>query len=155
MVGFLSLSEASDGVVRGRGMTPLPVPSISGGLGKSGNIAPRLSDSGSRVIVFPRSSPQFDAMKHIVPLLVCAVLALPATAQAACYADYKAKQDSPLRLHYGVAEISEPCTPASARQQLQTRLEQAGWTLLNVVSVFDEKGLAERKDSAGPNFLRY
>ncbi len=30
-----------------------------------------------------------------------------------------------------------------------------GWSLLNVVSVFDESGLAERKDSAGPNYLRY
>lgn len=98
-------------------------------------------------------------MKHVpsflVPVLVIAVLGLPVAAQAACYADYKAKQDTPLRLHYGVAEISEPCTPASARQQLQSRLAQAGWTLLNVVSVFDETGLAERKDSAGPHFLRY
>lgn len=94
-------------------------------------------------------------MKHIFPFLVAAALTLPATAQAACYADYKAKQDAPLRLHYGVAEISGPCTTASARQQLQSRLAQAGWTLLNVVSVFDETGLAERKDSAGPHFLRY
>ena len=94
-------------------------------------------------------------MKQVFPLLVLATLAWPGAAQAACYADYKAKQDAPLRLHYGVAEIAEPCTAASARQQLQSRLAQAGWTLLNVVSVFDETGLAERKDSAGPHFLRY
>ncbi|OSQ53279.1 hypothetical protein [Marivita geojedonensis] len=94
-------------------------------------------------------------MKHTLPFLLFAVLCMPAAAQAACYADYKAKQDAPLRLHYGVAEIAEPCTPDSARQQLQSRLEKEGWTLLNVVSVFDENGLAERKESAGTNYLRY
>ncbi len=36
-------------------------------------------------------------------LLVSLALALPA--QASCYVDYKAKQDAPLRLAYGVAEI--------------------------------------------------
>lgn len=94
-------------------------------------------------------------MKHVFPFVVLAALLAPAAAQAACYADYKAKQDNPLRLHYGVAEISGPCSATSARRQLETRLAQAGWTLLNVVSVFDEDGLAERKDSAGSNFLRY
>ena len=96
-------------------------------------------------------------MRHLFSILLATVVltALSGAAQAACYADYKAKQDTPLRLHYGVAEIDTPCTSASAAQQLQIRLEQAGWTLLNVVSVFDETGLEERKDSAGPNFLRY
>jgi hypothetical protein len=32
---------------------------------------------------------------------------------------------------------------------------QAGWQLLNVLSVFDESGLEERKDSAGEYYLRY
>ena len=59
-------------------------------------------------------------MKHALSLACLAMLCMPAAAQAACYADYKAKQDAPLRLHYGVAEISEPCTPASAEAQLQT-----------------------------------
>lgn len=94
-------------------------------------------------------------MKHILHFLVVAALSLPAVAQAACYADYKAKQDAPLRLHYGVASISGDCTIAAASKELQPRLAQAGWTLLNVVSVFDENGLAERKESAGPHFLRY
>jgi hypothetical protein len=133
----------------------LPCASISGGPATTGNIAPRLSDSHLGDIEFPARAPQFGAMKRIIPFLVLATLALPATAQAACYADYKAKQDAPLRLHYGVAEIDTPCTADSARDQLQSRLERAGWTLLNVVSVFDESGLAERKESAGPNFLRY
>ena len=74
---------------------------------------------------------------------------------AACYADYKAKQDNPLRLHYGVAEVRGDCTRAAARDDLARRLAAQGWTLLNVVSVFDETGLEKRKDSAGPNFLRF
>ncbi|MCK0150209.1 hypothetical protein MWU54_09270 [Marivita sp. S6314] len=94
-------------------------------------------------------------MKHVFAFLLLALLCVPATAQAACYADYKAKQDAPLRLHYGVAEISGACNVNAAAQQLDSRLARAGWTLLNVVSVFDENGLAERKESAGPHFLRY
>jgi hypothetical protein len=82
------------------------------------------------------------------------VLMIGAAAQAACYADYKAKQDDPLRLHYGVAEVSA-CSVSGAEAELAPRLAAAGWTLLNVLSVFDESGLAERKASAGPNYLRF
>lgn len=76
-------------------------------------------------------------------------------AQAACYADYKAKQDNPLRLHYGVAEINGNCTENQATRQLTDRLAADNWTLLNVLGVFDDAGLEERKDSAGEYFLRY
>lgn len=136
-------------------MHPLPVADISATSDMSGNNAPRLCDNHSAVIEFPRAPPQVETMKHVFPFVVLAALLAPAAAQAACYADYKAKQDNPLRLHYGVAEISGPCSATAARRQLETRLAQAGWTLLNVVSVFDEDGLAERKESAGSNFLRY
>ena len=85
-------------------------------------------------------------------LAALALMALPA--QAECYADYKAKQDNPLRLHYGVAQISQ-CSAGTAQSELKARLAAQGWTLLNIVSVFDDSGLAERKDSAGPFFLRY
>ncbi len=78
-----------------------------------------------------------------------------AGANAACYADYKAKQDDPLRLHYGVAEVRGDCSSSSAADQLWPRLQQGGWQLLNVVGVFDETGLEERKGSAGEYFLRY
>ncbi|SLN67753.1 hypothetical protein ROJ8625_03483 [Roseivivax jejudonensis] len=89
-------------------------------------------------------------------LVLLALLApVTATAQAACYADYKAKREDPLRLHYGVAEIAGPCRRGAAARELEPRLARAGWTLLNVVSVFDEDGLGERRDSAGANFLRY
>ena len=83
-------------------------------------------------------------------------LALAATgAQADCFADYKAKRDDPLKLHYGVAEVSGACTKANARVELTPRVAVDGWTLLNVVSVFNDGGLEERKESAGAYFLRY
>ncbi len=87
--------------------------------------------------------------------LIPALLMLASGANAACYADYKAKQDNPLRLHYGVAEVSGDCTKARAERQLTNRLADDGWTLLNVLGVFDDAGLEERKDSAGEYFLRY
>ncbi|AVL53228.1 hypothetical protein CEP88_11825 [Roseobacter denitrificans] len=89
----------------------------------------------------------------IAAALVTFSLAQPGMA-AGCYADYKAKQDDPLRLHYGVAQVSE-CSKKAARAELTARLAPKGWTLLNVISVFDQSGLAERKESAGPNYLRY
>lgn len=96
-------------------------------------------------------------MKQIVLSLSLAVLVgLSSPAHAAdCYADYKAKQDNPLRLHYGVAKVSGACSKSSARAQLQQRLGARGWKLLNVVSVFGPEGLEQRKDSAGSNFLRF
>ncbi|MFD2739663.1 hypothetical protein ACFSUD_08790 [Sulfitobacter aestuarii] len=89
-------------------------------------------------------------------LLIAAMLSLAQPALAAdCFADYKAKQDNPLRLHYGVARVNGACTRDNARAELQGRLAKKGWTLLNVLSVFDRDGLAQRKDSAGPNYLRF
>lgn len=87
--------------------------------------------------------------------LSAALLALPALAQAACFADYKASKDNPLRLHYGVTQISGSCTTSNARAQLKRRLAANGWTLQRVLSVFDESGLSERKRSAGSYYLRY
>ncbi|WP_342077443.1 hypothetical protein [Yoonia sp. SS1-5] len=77
------------------------------------------------------------------------------TANAACYADYKAKQDGPLRLHYGVVEVRGECSAGSAADQLRDALARDGWQLLNVLGVFDEAGLDGRKDAAGEYFLRY
>lgn len=83
------------------------------------------------------------------------ILAMAATAQADCYADYKAKQDAPLRLHYGVAQVSGQCSQAAARQQLTARLAAQGWTLLQVLNVFGPEGLDQRKASAGQYYLRF
>jgi len=83
---------------------------------------------------------------------VLTALALPARAE--CYADYKAKQDNPLRLHYGVAQVSA-CDKAGAEAELAERLAAAGWVLLNVLGVFGPEGLEERKASAAEYFLRF
>ena len=97
-------------------------------------------------------------MKHTLAItltLTLLAVAAPQGASAACYADYKAKQDNPLKLHYGVAQIEGPCTPKSAAREIAPRVARDGWQLLNVVSVFDEAGLDQRQKSAGTFFLRY
>jgi hypothetical protein len=94
-------------------------------------------------------------MKRLITLATLAlVLAGPAAAE--CYADYKAKRDEPLQLHYGVAQVSDAnCSPGAAEGELAPRLAGDGWTLLTVLSTFRPEGLEERKASAGEFFLRY
>jgi hypothetical protein len=98
-------------------------------------------------------------MRHV--LRACAavaiVLATALPGRAECYADYKAKQDNPLRLAYGVSLISDAVCdkPRLARAELAPRLDAAGWTLLKILSTFGPEGLEERKASAGDFFLRY
>ncbi len=96
-------------------------------------------------------------MKHImIPLAVALSLAASGPALAAeCYADYKAKQDNPLRLHYGVMQLNGACERGPAQSEVAARLKQAGWALLNVQSVFGPEGLDERKGDAGTYFLRF
>ena len=98
-------------------------------------------------------------MRLIFTALLLSLLALPALTggvQAACYADYKAKRDDPLRFSYGVAQVSEAgCGKKAARAELEPRLSAAGWTLLKILSTFGPEGLDERKASAGDYFLRY
>ena len=88
-----------------------------------------------------------------VALALVAASVLPVHA-AGCYADYKAKQDNPLRLHYGVAQVSA-CDRGTAQAELKNRLAASGWTLLQIMSVFGPDGLDQRKDSAGQNYLRF
>ncbi len=72
----------------------------------------------------------------ILTLAVTAIMSLGAdAAHAACSAEYKAKRNSPFKLHYSVAQIDEPCTRASARAQLSARLAAQGLVLLKVLSV--------------------
>ena len=83
-------------------------------------------------------------------------LAVPDPASAAeCFADYKAKKDNPLRLHYGVVELRNGCSKQSAQAEVATRIRDEGWTLLNIVSIFDSSQLSEKKSSAGQFYLRY
>lgn len=86
-----------------------------------------------------------------------ALASLAAPAHAACYADYKAKRDDPLQLHYGVIRIdSAPCAMSNKVQStVAERLKSAGWQLLQVQSVFDDSGLERRKPDAGQYFLRF
>ncbi|MDQ2065342.1 hypothetical protein Q9295_03065 [Xinfangfangia sp. CPCC 101601] len=87
---------------------------------------------------------------------IALLLSLSTAASAECYADYKAKKEPPLQLHYGVAQVSDSnCSRGAAQAELAPRLASDGWTMLNVVSTFGPEGLAERKASAGAYFLRY
>lgn len=90
-------------------------------------------------------------------LLALALAAGPGLARAECYVDYKAKQDAPLRLAYGVSQVSDgSCGDRKLeRAELEPRLAGAGWTLLKILSNFGPEGLDQRKDSAGEFFLRY
>lgn len=91
----------------------------------------------------------------LIPTITVA-LSFAAQASAACYADYKAKRDAPLQLHYGVAQVSDgACDVNAAAAEIQGRISGDGWQLLTVLSVFDDAGLDARRDSAGEFFLRY
>jgi len=94
-------------------------------------------------------------MKHILLCGLLAVMFTATSAHAECYADYKAKQDNPLRLHYGVLEVRGACDAGNASREANARLRSTGWTLLNIVSVFGPEGLQSRKASAGQFFLRF
>ena len=97
-------------------------------------------------------------MRHMLikPALIAAFVALAAPAMAAdCYADYKAKQDNPLRLHYGVVQLNGPCDTGAAQAEISARIASQGWTLLNVISVFGPEGLEQRKPDAGSYYLRF
>ncbi|MHA6262935.1 hypothetical protein ACXYMO_07020 [Arenibacterium sp. CAU 1754] len=96
-------------------------------------------------------------MKHafsILALTLGLAAAHPAYA-AECYADYKAKQDNPLRLHYGVVQLQGACKRGAARAEVSARLADQGWTLLNILSVFGPEGLEERRANAGGYYLRF
>lgn len=94
---------------------------------------------------------------RLLPLILVLGLAAAAPANAACYADYKAKQDNPLKLHYGVIELPDAAcgNRRDAATVIEKRIARDGWQLLTVMSIFGRDGLAERKESAGIYFLRY
>ncbi len=90
----------------------------------------------------------------LVATVVLAWMAPPVLA-ADCFADYKAKQDNPLRLHYGVVQISGACTKVWAYSEIAASLCGCGWSVFIVVCVLGPVGLPERLGSAGPFYLRY
>ena len=81
------------------------------------------------------------------------------SATAECYADYKAKRDDPLRLHYGVIALADAVCEnrPAAIDEIVARIGLDGWVLLSVVSIFgaDELDDEKRRESAGDYFLRY
>lgn len=97
--------------------------------------------------------------KHVLHIAasVLAISLVAAPVQAACFADYKAKKTDPLKLHYGVIELYESSCDStqSVADEITKRIGVGGWRLLNVMSVFGTEGLSERKDSAGPYYLRF
>jgi hypothetical protein len=90
-------------------------------------------------------------------IIAVVAMAFAGQASAACYADYKAKRNDPLRLHYGVIELPDAAcaSKSDASRQIADRLARADWKLLNVVSIFGPEGLDQRKESAGEYFLRF
>jgi hypothetical protein len=92
--------------------------------------------------------------KYILAFLIICVSLGPL--HAACFADYRASAENPLRLHYGVMELSqEQCTLDAVRGEISRRLSANGWQLLQVVSVFGEDELNQREADAREFFLRY
>lgn len=95
---------------------------------------------------------------RLFSITLALALILSSTAHAKCYADYKAKRENPLKLHYGVMQVEiSPCTMTEkVSKDVSDRLSSAGWQLLQVQSVFGEDGLGgKRKQDAGQFFLRF
>ena len=89
-------------------------------------------------------------------IIITLVIFLTQSAQAACYADYKAKQENPLKLHYGIMKFdSVECTASIVQKKVAVRLLPHGWTLLNLLTVSRKLPTTKRKENAGENFLRY
>lgn len=92
--------------------------------------------------------------KPLLAALALSVMAAPL--HAACYADYRARMDNPLRLHYGVIQVPDSaCSVGAASGVVAGRLAAQGWTLVNVSSVFNDSGLASRRSDAGQYYLRF
>ncbi|MGR3514549.1 MAG: hypothetical protein ACU0GG_17460 [Paracoccaceae bacterium] len=94
---------------------------------------------------------------HLHLVALATVLSIAAPAHAACYADYKAKKENPLKLHYGVVQVDiSPCRMSdNVTSAVRKKLQSSGWQLLQVQSVFDDSGLGKRKQDAGQFFLRF
>lgn len=147
-------------------------PMISARTAMPHNIAAALSDNtpaaGRRhcmtpqryVILSSGSAPKVPVgmdgkMSLRIVTLTCLSLLCAGQAQA-CYADYRAKMDHPLRLHYGVIDLPDTaCSIADATPIITARLAASGWELLQIVSVFGSDGLAQRRSDAGSYFLRF
>ena len=94
-------------------------------------------------------------MKRFALILACS-LGLAGTAQADCFVEYKAKQDTPLRLHYGVLALDGECPDqAAVEREAARRLDAGGWTLLTVLGASPAPPSELQKANAGDYFLRF
>ena len=96
-------------------------------------------------------------MKSALALITLAAsLAVLTPAAAQCFADYKAKQDNPLRLQYGIVELPpQACADqGAARAYVRQVVERSGWTLLQIESIFGADGFASRRARAGQIHFR-
>ena len=81
---------------------------------QTGNISGMLSDNRPRpplriLYITPEQRIVAHMKQIFFPFCIALLVGLGGPAMAAdCYADYKAKQDNPLRLHYGVAKVTGP-----------------------------------------------
>jgi hypothetical protein len=88
--------------------------------------------------------------------ITLATAALAGPLHAACYADYRARMDNPFRLHYGVIALPDAdCSVAAAQPVIASRIAAGGWSLLEVVSVFEDSALEGKRQDAGDYFLRF
>jgi len=88
-------------------------------------------------------------------LLALLVFSVAAPASATCYYAYKAKQDNPLQLHYGVIGVEGVCRRSNNETEIRSRLSRAGWTLLVLLSEVPQTKLNSYQEQAGEYFLRY
>ena len=95
-------------------------------------------------------------MTRFITLSAALLLALATQASAQCYADYKAKQDNPLRLQYGLIELpANACgSIGAATRYAAPVIARSGWTLLQVQSLLTPAQFDARKANAGAIHLR-
>ena len=95
-------------------------------------------------------------MTRFITLSAALLLALATQASAQCYADYKAKQDNPLRLQYGLIELpANACgSIEAARRYAAPVIARSGWTLLQVESILTRVQFDARRKYAGAIHLR-
>lgn len=94
-------------------------------------------------------------MKHIL-LSSALILSMASGAQAACFAHYKAKQENPLKLAYGIMSVGDAqCSATAAKATVKNRLLQNGWVLLNIVRVTTKAPTTSEERNAGAHYLRF
>ena len=73
-------------------------------------------------------------MKQVMIIALLTLTAVPA--HAACTAEYKAKQNNPLKLEHGYMSVpDDKCSVSAAQSHVAGVLASRGWELLNIVSV--------------------